>query len=285
MVYTVLCILKSDGKTVGYRVRHTSGEVSEIDVEKAVIGYKAGVRFTNAVLRGNYLCGKGCKLPIESVKKEYITLYHGSKDKVVVPKFGYGEDKHDYGRGFYLTRYPELAKEWAVAVSAVGYLHEFKLYTEGLTVFNFNNVSPLCWLAELMSHRAADNSARYKKFSKEFIDRYKIDISHYDVICGWRADSSYFSIAKRFIRDEIDYTLISELFRLGDLENQFCIKSKKAFRSLEPVGNPVNVDSRYSELYNKRDSNARNLMNVLIESERNTMTKGFSYVMKEGIDL
>ena len=32
-----------------------------------------------------------------------ITLYHGTPDKVVAPNFGGGDDKHDYGRGFYLT--------------------------------------------------------------------------------------------------------------------------------------------------------------------------------------
>ncbi|MBS1317001.1 MAG: DUF3990 domain-containing protein, partial [Lachnospiraceae bacterium] len=32
-----------------------------------------------------------------------IILYHGTSDKTVVPTYGLGEDKHDYGRGFYLT--------------------------------------------------------------------------------------------------------------------------------------------------------------------------------------
>ena len=40
-----------------------------------------------------------------------IILYHGSPNKVVVPQFGFGEDKHDYGKGFYLTDNIELAKE------------------------------------------------------------------------------------------------------------------------------------------------------------------------------
>ena len=26
-----------------------------------------------------------------------IILYHGTPDKIVVPKFGGGDDKHDYG--------------------------------------------------------------------------------------------------------------------------------------------------------------------------------------------
>lgn len=43
-----------------------------------------------------------------------IILFHGTPNKIVVPAFGLGDDKHDYGRGFYLTEDPELAKEWAV---------------------------------------------------------------------------------------------------------------------------------------------------------------------------
>ena len=32
-----------------------------------------------------------------------ITLYHGTPDKLVVPQYGGGDEKHDYGKGFYLT--------------------------------------------------------------------------------------------------------------------------------------------------------------------------------------
>ena len=32
-----------------------------------------------------------------------ITLYHGGPNKVIEPKYGFGNDKHDYGNGFYLT--------------------------------------------------------------------------------------------------------------------------------------------------------------------------------------
>ena len=46
-----------------------------------------------------------------------IRLYHGSPEENFVPKFGLGNDKHDYGRGFYLTEFPELAKEWSVALA------------------------------------------------------------------------------------------------------------------------------------------------------------------------
>ena len=49
-----------------------------------------------------------------------MKLYHGSQEENFVPTFGLGNDGHDYGRGFYLTEFPELAKEWALAAICVG---------------------------------------------------------------------------------------------------------------------------------------------------------------------
>jgi len=43
-----------------------------------------------------------------------IILYNGTSDKEIKPTYGLGNDKHDYGSGFYLTEDQELAKEWAV---------------------------------------------------------------------------------------------------------------------------------------------------------------------------
>ncbi len=39
-----------------------------------------------------------------------MILYHGSPDKEIKPTFGLGEDRHDYGKGFYLTENIDLAK-------------------------------------------------------------------------------------------------------------------------------------------------------------------------------
>lgn len=33
---------------------------------------------------------------------EKLILFHGTPDRIVVPTFGKGEEKHDYGQGFYL---------------------------------------------------------------------------------------------------------------------------------------------------------------------------------------
>ncbi len=43
-----------------------------------------------------------------------VILFHGSPNKNIMPMYGKGEEKHDYGKGFYLTESSDLAKEWAV---------------------------------------------------------------------------------------------------------------------------------------------------------------------------
>jgi len=143
-----------------------------------------------------------------------IILYHGSPDKEIKPAFGLGENRHDYGKGFYLTENIDLAKEWAVCRpdETNGWVHKYELDMEGLKVLDFQKYSILSWLAELMKHRDAADYKRYRMLSQKFIAKYGIETSGYDVIKGWRADASYFYIAKAFVRDEIDVEILEELF-------------------------------------------------------------------------
>lgn len=209
-----------------------------------------------------------------------IILYHGSPNKVVVPQFGFGEGKHDYGKGFYLTENIELAKEWAVCRpdETNGWVHKYELDTTNLKVLDFQEHDILSWLAELMKHRDASDSRRYKVLSKKFIAEYGIDTSEYDVIKGWRANASYFYIAKEFVRDNIDIEILEELLSLGGLGIQYCIKSELAYSKLTEVEDgPISVDySEFNEKYNERDVIARKKMRELVDSDANKVTNVFS---------
>ena len=112
-----------------------------------------------------------------------ITLFHGSPYESVTPEYGLGNDKHDYGRGFYLTANVELAKEWAVCRpdESNGWVHQYELDTNGLRILDFQEHSVLTWLAELMKHRDAADSKRYRVLAAKFIAKYGIDASGYDV--------------------------------------------------------------------------------------------------------
>lgn len=209
-----------------------------------------------------------------------MELYHGSVNKEFIPQYGFGEEKHDYGRGFYLTRNVELAKEWAVCNpnSTNGWVHKYTLDGDKLKILDFEKLGILAWIAELMKHRDADSSKRYRILSKKFIEKYGIDTVDYDVIKGWRANASYFYITKAFVRDEVDVDILEELFRLGDLGIQYCLKSEIAFRELkEEKESLLEVDYRtFNQHYVERDSKARTRMKELIDSEQNRVEKVFS---------
>ena len=216
-----------------------------------------------------------------------IILYHGSPNKVVVPQFGFGEGKHDYGKGFYLTENIELAKEWAVCRpdETNGWVHKYELDTTYLKILDFQEYNVLSWLAELMKHRDASDSRRYKVLSKKFIAEYGIDTSEYDVIKGWRANASYFYIAKEFVRDNIDIEILEELLSLGGLGIQYCIKSELAYSKLAEVKEGlISVDySEFNEKYNKRDISARKKMRELVDSDANKVTNVFSTLIERGM--
>lgn len=213
-----------------------------------------------------------------------IVLYHGSPNKKITPTFGCGEEKHDYGKGFYLTEDRELAKEWAVCRpnEQNGWLHQYELEMDDLKVLDFEKLGILSWLAELMKHRDASDSKRYRVLAKKFVQKYGLDTVGFDVIKGWRADASYFFIAKEFVRDNVDINILERLLRLGDLGIQYCIKSKKAYSKLKEIPNSllsVSYDE-FNKKYNQRDVEARTNMRNLINSDENKVIKVFSTLIE-----
>lgn len=214
------------------------------------------------------------------MKNGKVILYHGTSDKIVTPVFGGGNDKHDYGRGFYLTESIDLAKEWAVCRpnEENGWVHQYELDCESLKVLDFQEKGVLAWLAELMKHRDASDSKRYRVLAAKFIKKYGIDTTEYDIIKGWRANASYFYIAKEFVRDNIDLEILEELLSLGGLGIQYCIKTQQAYSKLQEIKEKmISVDyTEFNDKYNLRDVAARRNMRDLINSDRNKVTNVFS---------
>lgn len=209
-----------------------------------------------------------------------LILFHGSPNEIVTPTFGLGNEKHDYGMGFYLTESIELAKEWAVCRpdETNGWVHKFEFDTEGLKILDFQQINVLSWLAELMKHRDASDTKRYRVLAQKFIDKYGVDTTGYDVIKGWRANASYFYIAKEFVKDNIDIDILEDLLSLGGLGIQYCIKTERAYAKLHEVPDSLQpVDyAEFNEKYNERDTNAREKMRQLVDSDANKVTKVFS---------
>ncbi len=173
-----------------------------------------------------------------------------------------------------------MAKEWAVCRpnETNGWVHKYELDVDELNILDFQDKDVLVWLAELMKHRDASDSKRYKMLSKKFIEKYSIDTSNYDVIKGWRANASYFYIAKEFVRDNVDVEILEELLSLGGLGIQYCIKSELAYSKLHELEDEI-LQVQYDEFnekYNIRDITARQKMRDLINSDANKVTHVFS---------
>ena len=212
--------------------------------------------------------------------KNEIIIYHGSEKIVEHPTFGEGKKNNDFGLGFYCTASEELAKEWAVCRpnNTNGWVHKYELDTDGLRILDLQQRDVLAWLAELMRHREAADSKRYRMLAEKFIEKYGIDTGDYDVIRGWRANASYFYIAKEFVRDNIDIDILEELLSLGGLGLQYCIKSKVAYANLREKSDELLVVpyAEFNDRYNQRDVSARNNMRELVDSDANKVTKVFS---------
>lgn len=134
-----------------------------------------------------------------------------------------------------------------------------------------------------MKHRDAADSKRYRMLAQKFIKKYGVNTEEYDVIKGWRANASYFYIAKEFVRDNIDMDILEELLSLGGLGIQYCIKTEPAYSKLQEIEGSLQTVSyvEFNEKYNQRDISARQKMRELIDSDANKVTKVFSTLFEE----
>lgn len=216
-----------------------------------------------------------------------MRLYHGTQDAIVKPEFGLGQNQHDFGKGFYLTDAEELAKEWSVyrPKSNDGWIHAFDLDMDGLRVLDFREKGVFAWVAELMKHRDADESAAYRRRAPQFIAKFGVqDADTYDVKVGWRANASYFYIVKAFVRGEVDADCLADLLKLGGFGIQYVVKTEKAYAQLQEVPGLCRqvAYTAYHDSYEQRDSEARRKMYELIaDPQFNRLERLFNDLIRE----
>lgn len=189
-----------------------------------------------------------------------MKVYHGSDHIIEAPVFNGSKRANDYGYGFYTTENIELAKEWACGDGKDGYVNSYELDLKGLKVLDLNSedYNILNWLAVLTKHRSYWQSGSIAEEAKEYLQKnFYVDISPYDVICGYRADDSYFSFAQDFVAGAISLSKLSEAMRLGKLGEQIVLKSKKAFSKIKFVESEQVSADVYFEKKTARDSEAR----------------------------
>lgn len=195
---------------------------------------------------------------IDLLNNNPMMLYHGSEFTIDQPSCAKGKVNNDYGRGFYNAINKELAKEWAVKNDQDGYCNIYTLNVENLKVLNLCEYGVENWIAILMQYRTfSDLDDTFDAVKQVFIKKYGIECEDYDIIIGYRADDSYFTMAKDFVNGVITKEVLYDALRLGLLGLQVCLKSEKAFDYLSFKDAECVEAKKYYEKYQGRDSGAR----------------------------
>lgn len=206
------------------------------------------------------------------------TVYHGSDHIIERPKYGYGKIYNDYGVGFYCTENQNMAKEWGVSADKNGYANRYEIECDGLKVLNLNmrDYTMLHWLTILLENREIDASTPLAAEAKEYLlQNFHLDYEKADIIIGYRADDSYFSFAADFINGAISYRQLSNAMRLGKLGQQFVLKSRRAFESLEFTGYEI---ASVQEWYKRKASRDHMARRQYFDLERNRRQRGDLYI-------
>lgn len=189
------------------------------------------------------------------------TLYHGSKDRIVAPKFGFGKRQNDYGLGFYCTEDESLAMEWAVSYDHDGWANRYEIDDAGLNVLDLNDgrYCILHWLAVLLENRQFETEYGLPAEAKDYlIANFAVPYKVADAVIGYRADDSYFSFAQDFLSGAISYRQLTAAMRLGKLGNQYVLKSERAFKALKYVDSRPALRKNWLLGKERRDRAARN---------------------------
>ncbi len=165
-----------------------------------------------------------------------IALFHGSNIVLEHPTPDGGHIHNDYGQGLYCTESLELAREWACSELPSAFVNHYSLNPD-IPLKECNLLSDeyhvLNWLAILLKNRRFDISYDMPATIREYIlQEFLPDLKDFDIIRGYRADDSYFGIAKAFLMGSLPLEELGNALRLGKLGVQVFIKSEKAFDSL-----------------------------------------------------
>ena len=121
-----------------------------------------------------------------------------------------------------------MAREWACSEEGYdGYANEYRFDGRGLKVLELSSpeYSTLHWLALLLEHRKIDLRTPVAQAGSEFLRaHYLLDAESFDVIVGHRADDSYFTFARAFLRNDISLEQLTRALHLGDLGQQIVLK-------------------------------------------------------------
>ncbi len=169
-----------------------------------------------------------------------MIIYHGSKQVIKTPVVNGSDEHNDYGASFYLTTDLESAKVWACKHNTLGIVNEYEIRKaeyEKLKILDLTNkekYTPLNWIAILVHFRKLSGKFRNEyQLYLDWLEKYYIDISEYDVVIGYRVDDAYFALPISFIQNQLSYDDLERIYRLGNLGVQQAFISERAIKLLK----------------------------------------------------
>ena len=187
-------------------------------------------------------------------------IFHGTSQIFEVPVFGAGNYRNDYGLGFYCTKDPALASEWAVSKERDGWVNSYVLELNGLRILNLHDrkFNVMHWLAILLENRRFHIDFTLGRRARDYIlENFHTDYRSHDVIIGYRADDSYFSYAEAFIGGMISYSQLRRAMRLVNLGDQIVLVSQQAFGQVQFNGRRPCLRSEWLSPRENRETTAR----------------------------
>lgn len=185
-----------------------------------------------------------------------MIIYHGSKQIIEKPVVNGSDEHNDYGASFYLTTDLESAKVWACKHNTLGIVNEYEIRKteyEKLKILNLTDkekYSPLNWIAILVHFRKLSGKFRNEyQLYLDWLEKYYIDISEYDVVIGYRADDAYFAFPLSFIQNPLSYDDLERIYRLGNLGVQQAFMSERAIKLLKFIRTRECDDSYIGKYY------------------------------------
>ena len=206
-------------------------------------------------------------------KMNKIILLHGTDHVIEVPDIRIGNSRNDYGRGFYCTKLPEMAREWACKKDTNGFINRYELDLTDLQILDLTdgNHTVLNWIALLLKNRTFKLNSEIAINARDYmIEHFSINTDPFDVIIGYRADASYFQYAESFVENGLPLRSLNKALHLGKLGEQTVLISKKAFQQIRFIDAEPVDKSIYYPKFLQRDQKAR-------EDYKNEIKRSRSY--------
>jgi hypothetical protein len=274
--------------SAGYRVRRNGRlqlkEISHVEADKIISRSKEEAN-KNTIVDKNRIVSVG------SIRPKGKLIYHGTFNREMVPKYEFGKEDSDFGRGFYTTEDLSMGKEWACQTSnmSVGYVHFFDLVMPKDCVYldlttGSSLEQALKWLDVILRFRMSKEfktSGRLKARYDELHIRFGVNIDNCDITEGWRADDKYFVFAKQCFIGAISLEGLAQSMQFGGMGKQVVLHSKRSYSMISRVeGSPIMLDGKeYQDTcikYTKRclEADLRYQQLEKMEMEKRTKSEG-----------